>query len=51
MHETEPKTQKYSEMLYANEQTTQAIDRMSKSINRTKRKTQKLALKAAQIKR
>ena len=51
MHETEPKTQKYSEILYANEQTTQAIDRMSKSINRTKRKTQKLALKAAQIKR
>ena len=50
MHETEPKTQKYSEMLFANENTTEAIRLMTGEINRTKKKTQKLALKAAQIK-
>mmetsp|Transcript_37838 Transcript_37838/g.46044 ORF Transcript_37838/g.46044 Transcript_37838/m.46044 type:complete len:381 (-) Transcript_37838:403-1545(-) len=51
MHETEPRTQKYSEMLDANTKTTEAIYGMSVDINRTKKKTQKLALKAAQIKR
>ena len=51
MHETEQKTQDYSKMLDQNELTTEAIRDMTIAINRTKKKTQKLALKAAQIKR
>jgi len=51
MHETEPKTLLYSELLDNNEKTTEAIRSMTNDINRVKKKTQKLALKAAQIKR
>ncbi len=51
MHETEPKTLLYSELLDNNEQTTESIRDMTSDINRVKKKTQRLALKAAQIKR
>ena len=46
MHETEPKTQLYTELLSGNEKTTSEIKRMSQDINRVKKKTQRLALKA-----
>ena len=51
MHETEPKTQLYTELLSGNEKTTSEIKRMSQDINRVKKKTQRLALKAQQLKR
>ena len=51
MHETEPKTLLYSELLDNNEQTTEAISEMTSNINIVKKKTQRLALRAAQIKR
>ena len=51
MHETEPKTQLYTELLTGNEKTTSEIKRMSQDINRVKKKTQRLALKAQQLKR
>jgi len=51
MHETEPKTLLYSELLDNNDKTTTDIKRMTGDITRVKKQTQKLALKAAQIKR
>ena len=51
MHETEPKTLQYSELLAANQDTTKAIQNSTQEINRIKRKTQRLALKSAQLKR
>lgn len=51
MSETEPKTNQYSKLLDDNEKTTESIRDMTSQINRVKKKTQRLALKAAQIKR
>ena len=51
MHETEQKTQQYSDLLESNEDTTKNISDMTIEINRVKRKTQRLALKASQMKR
>ena len=51
MHETEPKTLLYSELLENNDKTTNDIRRMTNDINRVKKQTQKLALKSAQIRR
>ena len=47
MHETEPKTLLYSTLLDNNEETTEAIKYMTHQINRVKRQTHRLALKAA----
>ena len=51
MHETEPKTLSYSALLHDNQETTEQIKIMTHEINRVKRKTQRLALKSAQLKR
>jgi len=51
MHETEQKTQDYSKMLAQNASTTDTIAEAVRDINRIKKKTTKLALKAAQVKR
>ena len=51
MHETEPKTLLYSELLISNHKTTELISDTTKDINRVKRKSQRLALKSAQLKR
>ena len=47
MHETEPKTLLYSDLLDNNEQTTEQIRIMTSDINRVKKKTQRLALKGS----
>ena len=51
MHETEPKTQLYTELLLGNEKTTTEIHDMTIKINRTKKQTQRLAMKAQQMQR
>jgi len=51
MHETEPRTQLYTELLGGNEKTTSDIKDMTMNINRVKKKTQRLALKAQQLQR
>ena len=51
MHETEPKTLLYSELLDNNEETTKEIRDFTAQINRTKKQSHKLALRASQAKR
>ena len=51
MHETEPKTQLYTELLNNNRTTTEQIHKMTQDINRVNKKKQRLALKAQQMDR
>ena len=51
MHETEGKTQEYARMLFENKETTNSISFATANISRCKIKTQRLALKSAQVAR